>query len=133
MVRGWPDKRDSVRTAFRMQELENRRTQLRFEQLLRDHGPEDPIWSSFESVSSVWDRLHSGWASSEEMACKRNDRAYDILTAEIDNHSSRVDPVALEGAFRDAQRDEDYLDARRAMQRRLRESDDQMITLGPRT
>jgi hypothetical protein len=132
LVRGWPDKRLVIREAFRIQELANRRTELRFEYLLKEHGAEDAIWSSFEKISRIWDRIHDGWQSIEEVALKKGSPAYDRLTAEIDKLQSALDPRALEGPFQDAQRDREYLDARGRMQDRIRELESELVTSSAR-
>jgi hypothetical protein len=115
-----------------MQELANRRTELRFEYLLRELGREDAIWPSFQSVSNISDRLQDGWLSSEEVALKQENRVYDDLTAEIDDLQRLLDTGALDGAFRDAQQDREYLDARLAIQNRVRELDNELLTSATR-
>jgi hypothetical protein len=123
LVRGWPDKRDDVRTAFRIQELINRRTELRFEYLLKEHDVRDVIWTSFRSVSSICDRIHDAWTRGEEVELRQSNAAYEKLIAEIETMQRMADPRALDGPFRDAQRDGDYLNARRAMQDVVHELD----------
>ena len=101
---------------------------MRFEYLLREFGREDAIWLSFQSVSDVCERVHDRWLSREEAALKQDNRAYDDLTAEIDSLQHLLDTKALDGPFRDAQHDGEYLDARRAIQDRVRQLDNELLT-----
>jgi hypothetical protein len=101
LVRGWPDKRMLIR---------------------------DAMWSAFGNITSIWGRIHDGWQSSEEVTLKKNNPAYDGLATEIDKLHSALDPKALDGPFRDAQRDKEYLDARDRMQDRVRELDSELAT-----
>jgi hypothetical protein len=132
LVKGWPDRKKTIRIAFRIQELANQIDELRFESLLAEHGSEDAIWASFQNVSSVWDRLREGWLSTEEAALRRDNRAYDVLAAEYEDLRRSLDIRALDGPLRDAQQDGEYRQALHAMQNRLRELDQELLASGTR-
>jgi hypothetical protein len=126
LVRGWPDKKEVIREALRILELANRRIELRFEYLLKGHDADDAIWSSFANIASLWRRLDDEWQSSEEVMLKKVSPAYVSLKAETDRLQASLDKSTLDGLFRDAQRDGEYLDALRHMQDRLRELDKEL-------
>jgi hypothetical protein len=126
LAKGWPDKKETLRNAFRVQELSNQCTGLRLEHLIREWGSGDARWRSFSSISSIWDRLHGGWLDFEEEALNKSNQVYRDILSEIEDRQRTVDATALDGLFRDAQRDSEYLAARRTVQQKLRELDDQL-------
>ena len=82
-VKGWPDRRDALRTAFRLQELYCEREALRLRHL-QNSNSDDSVWNSYTSISAMHKRLEEGWQASDEQELSKSDATYRALQARIE-------------------------------------------------
>jgi hypothetical protein len=122
-MRGWPDRRLAIQNAFRLQILFNEREALRLEHLV---GHEVLEIKTGTSLTSISERLTKEWNSTEEAELNRSSARYREVLLEIDRCQIQLDPDALDGPFKDVQRDRQYQAARRDIQRKQRDFDQEL-------
>src|ERR1700733_10281225 len=69
-LKGWPDRRAPLRTAFRLQELFVERDILRFDYLATTYALEARLWQSLSSITDISRRINEAWTEAYEQALK---------------------------------------------------------------
>jgi hypothetical protein len=126
-IRGWPDLKTAIRNAFRLQELFCDQEIMRFEHLAtmwRD--PASIACNSLTSVSAISKAIQQEWTETAEGTLQQSNPAYKKLVHEIEQCTASTTPEALDGPFRDARRDPEYIGARHAVQKALAACDKQL-------
>jgi hypothetical protein len=121
-VKGWPDRREALRTAFRLQELYCERKALRLMHL-QDCVSDDGAWNSYTSISAMHKRLEDEWQASEDQELSKSDATYRAIQAQIEELASAVDSVGLEGPLSMMKGDPEYIAATRALSEEVRRLD----------
>jgi hypothetical protein len=83
-------------------------------------------YKSLTSVSAISKAIHNEWTDVQEGTLQQNNPAYKKLVHEIEQCKASTIPEALDGPFRDAQRDPEYVTARQAAQEALAVCDKQL-------
>jgi hypothetical protein len=125
-LKGWPDKKADLRTAFRIQELLYEQMAIRLNYLLTDGASEDATWNSCTSISKVQERLQEGWKDSDEETLSKSNGLYAAIQKEIDELRSILDSDGLTAPLKMARRDPEEIAAGHAISTRLRELDRQL-------
>jgi hypothetical protein len=125
-LKGWPDKRTDLRTAFRIQELLYEQMAMRLNYLLTDDASDDATWNSCTSISKVQERLQEGWKDSDEETLSKSNVPYAAIQKEIGASKGVLDSVGLTAPLRMARRDPEEIAAGHAISTRLRELDRQL-------
>jgi hypothetical protein len=125
-LKGWPDKKVVLRTAFRIQELISEQMALRLSHLLTRGASDDETWKSCTTISSVHKKLQEGWTVSDEEMLRQHDAAYYSVQREIEDLRVVLDSTGLDGPLTMAKRDPEYIAARHDIAKRLRELDRQL-------
>lgn len=126
-IRGWPDRKAEIRNAFRLQELFCDQEIMRFEHLVaiwRD--PANTTCKSLTSLSAISKEIQQEWTDPMEETLQQSRPAYKKLVQEIERYNAAMAPEALEGPFRDARRDPEYVSARDAAGEALAACDKQL-------
>lgn len=123
-IRGWPDRQAALRNAFRLQELFCDCEYLRFEYLISaERRSGGTMLKAPFSISSISKRCNENWMDVEEKGLTESNPNYAIVVREIEACEAAMDRGALDGPFRAAQQDSEYIDARKALAETLRECD----------
>lgn len=125
-LKGWPDRKVALHNTFRLQQLFHDREALRFDHLTVGLGPEDVLWKSLSSMSSIFQRIDALWNDVEEDALKMANAAYADILAEIKESQVSMDSAALDGPLLALQRDPEYHSAREVARQILLKLDDEM-------
>ena len=126
-VRGWPDKRGDIRSAFRVQELYCQLERLRLEHLIATRKP-DASFLALDSLSAVSKIIHNQWTDADEDALRGASDEYLSLSQEIEKYRAVVDPTASSGPYQDALRDPEYAAARQAAAAAITACDKQLAS-----
>lgn len=121
-IKGWPDKRDALRVAFRLQELYCEREALRLKHL-ENYSLDDAAWDSYTSIPRVRKRLEEEWEPNDEEALSKNCPVYVAIQKQIEQLKAGSDPVGLEGPFDMVKGDPELLAAARLFEERHRRLD----------
>jgi hypothetical protein len=120
-LRGWPDRTSEIRNAIRLQELFCDQESLRMEHLLATR--EASATQAWTTLSAISKQIRDEWTDSEEEKLRAGDPIYNELVLEIERCSAAHDPATLEGPFRDARRDPEYIHARQVARDALADCD----------
>jgi hypothetical protein len=118
-LKGWPDKKNALRTAFRIQELFYEQMRFRLDHLLQSSASDDAIWKR-ATISSVHERLEAGWKDTDEALLRKN-QSYAAVQKEIEDLRAVLDSAGLVGPFKMVKRDPELLAAGNAFDKRFRD------------
>lgn len=116
--KGWPDRKDALKIAFRIQFLFNEVEALRLEYVLQRNFSEIIVRTS---VAGIFKRLINEWSEDEEAALKEDNPTYTDVVSEIARLNAKKDSAAVDGPLQAMEKDPEYIRAREMMRRVLRE------------
>ena len=122
-VKGWPDRKVAIQKAFKLQILFDQRETMRFDHLLSRQAPEI---AAYKSLSEISDRLTKQWNEGDEASIVGDSCTYRDVLHEIEICQASLDSDALDGPFKAAQRDSEYLRARQILQEKLHSLNSQL-------
>lgn len=118
-----PDRKPALEKAFRLQEVLIDRQALRFGYLSTGDGLGS---TGLKSLNDITERLDQRWSAIEEAGLIESNSFYSEVVREIGDIQSNWDSKALAEPLQALQKDEKYLDARRALADRVQKLDGQL-------
>ncbi len=122
-LKGWPDRREALRNAFRLQQLFCEQELRRAEHIAaasRTSGGSPRLPTTLNVIDEM---VHQSETDLEEKALRQADPRYEALAGEIEECRAASDRTATEGPLKAAQSDPEYQKARKAAQEMALECD----------
>jgi hypothetical protein len=124
-LKGWPDRKGALQNAFRLQQLFCAQELRRAEYLAASLKMSDALRRP-TTIAVIEKMFREAWNDRHEKAMRQTDPSYGALADEIELCRAAFDRQAVEGPLRDAQRDPEWIAARKAAQEVLCEYDRQL-------
>ena len=92
-------------------------------------NPSDTTYPSLTNLAVISRAIQQDWEDGAETALQQTHPTYKALVQEIEGCRASMSPAALTNPFRDAQRDPEYVEARRVAQAELADCDRELALL----
>jgi hypothetical protein len=115
-LKGYPDRREALRNAFRLQQLYGEQELMRAEHIAVTLKTSDDSRRPPTTLKAVDAMVHENWTDAHEKALRQTDQRYKGLASAIEQCRAASIPGATEGPLKAAQWDPEYQQARKAAQ-----------------
>jgi hypothetical protein len=122
-LKGWPDRKEVLQNAFRLQQLFCERELRRVERLAATLKMSDGLHRRPTTIKAVDAMVNESWTDLQETELRQVDPRYEALAAEIEKCRAASHGAATEGPLKAAQWDPEYQKARKAAQEVVLECD----------